>query len=234
MATRGPAARPQTNRKDRLFCSHCNIPGHFLERCFKANPNLPVCSHCQIPGHTKEKCYKLNGFPLGHKQNAKYRSSANQSSLAQDEINHGPPITQEQYSQLLALLNPSRGDNTIPAANNVLANSSPMSASPHISLDTTHLDTTSINPNATLDIDNSTSSPTDLSLSPPAADSSSSQPSPAPSIETPVLRRSTRARQAPTYLHDFQCQQATAPAPVQLASETCGSRTCSITVLYVL
>ncbi|KAG2699759.1 hypothetical protein I3760_07G204900 [Carya illinoinensis] len=61
MVTRGPDPRlSSSSRKERLYCSHCNISGHSLERCFKANPNIPVCSHCRIPGHTKDKCYRLN------------------------------------------------------------------------------------------------------------------------------------------------------------------------------
>ncbi|KAF5463979.1 hypothetical protein F2P56_014097 [Juglans regia] len=81
MIAKGPDHRNSTsNRRERLFCSHCNIPGHSLERCFKANPHLPVCSHCHIPGHVKDKCYRLNGFPPGHKNNNnKFKSSANQS-----------------------------------------------------------------------------------------------------------------------------------------------------------
>ncbi|XP_041000737.1 uncharacterized protein LOC121246612 [Juglans microcarpa x Juglans regia] len=113
-------------RHERLFCSHYNIPGHSLEHCFKANPNLPIYSHCHIPGHMREKCYKLNGFPPGHKNSSKYKSNANQSSLVQEEINHGPSLTPEQYSQLIALLNPTSSNANTPTANNVNANSLPM------------------------------------------------------------------------------------------------------------
>ena len=28
----------------------------------------PYCTHCQYPGHTIEKCYKLHGYPPGFKQ----------------------------------------------------------------------------------------------------------------------------------------------------------------------
>ncbi|XP_040996208.1 uncharacterized protein LOC121242410 [Juglans microcarpa x Juglans regia] len=128
MVTRGPDHRTTTSsRKDRLFCSYCNIPGHSLERCFKANPNLPVCSHCRIPGHIKEKCYKFNGFPPGHKNNSKSKSYANQSTLEQEQINNGPLITQEQYSQLLALLHPHPTPIIAPAANIASTSNLPMS-----------------------------------------------------------------------------------------------------------
>ncbi|KAF5453072.1 hypothetical protein F2P56_028011 [Juglans regia] len=26
----------------------------------------PICSHCSIPGHTVEKCFKLHGYPHGY------------------------------------------------------------------------------------------------------------------------------------------------------------------------
>ncbi|XP_042964693.1 uncharacterized protein LOC122298916 [Carya illinoinensis] len=120
-----------STRRDRLFCTHCNISGHSLERCFKANPTLPVCSHCHIPGHTKEKCYRLNGFPSGHKNHTKHKTFANQSSLEQDHIGNGPSITPEQYSQLISLLQSSTSSVHTPAANQVLTNlsasESPMS-----------------------------------------------------------------------------------------------------------
>ncbi|KAF5444870.1 hypothetical protein F2P56_033966 [Juglans regia] len=121
-----------SSRKDRLFCSHCNISGHSLERCFKANPHLPVCSHCHIPGHTKEKCYKLNGFPPGHKHHNKYKSFANQSTLEQEQINHGPPITQEQYSHLLALLHHSNPTTSTSAANHASVSDPPQVSGPFI------------------------------------------------------------------------------------------------------
>ncbi|XP_035540301.1 uncharacterized protein LOC118344255 [Juglans regia] len=93
---------------------------HSLERCFKANLNLPICSHCRIPGHTKDKCYRLNSYPPGHKNGPKSKSVANIVSLEQEQIHNSSPITQEQYGKLLALLQPSSTiDNTPAAANQV-------------------------------------------------------------------------------------------------------------------
>ncbi|KAG7983952.1 hypothetical protein I3843_04G132100, partial [Carya illinoinensis] len=121
MLTKGPNPRNNSNpRRDQLFCSHCNIHGHSLE----------LCSHCRIPDHTKEKCYKLHGFPPRHKNTSKFTSSANQSLLVQDTISNSLPITQEQYGQLIALLQSSKNDGAIPAANNARTTSSPMSGTP--------------------------------------------------------------------------------------------------------
>ncbi|KAG7966386.1 hypothetical protein I3843_08G048800 [Carya illinoinensis] len=80
--------------------------------CFKANLEKPVCSHCHIPGHTAEKCFKIHGYPSGHKQYGKPRAAAaaNQASTLmttdQEQTNNNSQVslTQEQYGQLMALL----------------------------------------------------------------------------------------------------------------------------------
>ncbi|XP_018856817.2 uncharacterized protein LOC109019046 [Juglans regia] len=99
-------------KRDRPFCTHCKISGHFLEKCFKANPNLekPICTHCNLVGHTVDKCYKLHGYPPGHKLHNRIKltdSFANQISISdQEQITNGTKhvLTQEQYHSLLALL----------------------------------------------------------------------------------------------------------------------------------
>jgi len=35
----------------------------------------PICSHCGIPGHTVDKCYRVHGFPPG------FKFTKNQSSV---------------------------------------------------------------------------------------------------------------------------------------------------------
>lgn len=89
-----------------------------------------MCSHCRIPGHTKDKCYKLNGLSPGHRNNSRFKSYANQSSLEQKQIGNGPPLTQGQYNQLLALLQPSKSPAITPAANHVRSSSSASEISP--------------------------------------------------------------------------------------------------------
>ncbi|XP_041025344.1 uncharacterized protein LOC121265732 [Juglans microcarpa x Juglans regia] len=32
----------------------------------------PICSHCSVPGHTIEKCFKLHGYPPGYRSKGKY------------------------------------------------------------------------------------------------------------------------------------------------------------------
>ena len=36
------------------------------------------CTHYNIPGHTVDKCYKLHGYVLGYKHKGKGSSNANQ------------------------------------------------------------------------------------------------------------------------------------------------------------
>ncbi|XP_057950861.1 uncharacterized protein LOC131145679 [Malania oleifera] len=70
----------------------------------------PMCTHCNMFGHTIDKCFKLHGYPPGYK--LKGRSSANQVSCTQGTIIENSsqsqiqcPITKAQCEQLLAFLN---------------------------------------------------------------------------------------------------------------------------------
>ena len=37
----------------------------------------PFCTHYNMPGHTVDKCYKLHGYPLGYKPKGKSNANAN-------------------------------------------------------------------------------------------------------------------------------------------------------------
>ncbi|XP_030931061.1 uncharacterized protein LOC115956939 [Quercus lobata] len=72
----------------------------------------PLCTHCNMLGHTIDKCYKLHGYPPGYKPKGK--SNANQVSYDQGAmIEHSSlgsvqcPITKAQCEQLLAFFNTS-------------------------------------------------------------------------------------------------------------------------------
>ena len=47
---------------------------------FKGNgkKERPFCTHCNMSGHTVEKCYKLHGYPPGYKPKGKQIANANQ------------------------------------------------------------------------------------------------------------------------------------------------------------
>ncbi|XP_050277371.1 uncharacterized protein LOC126718978 [Quercus robur] len=74
----------------------------------------PLCTHCNMLGHTIDKCYKLHGYPPGYKPKGK--SNANQVSYDQGTLVEHPsfgtvqfPISKAQYEQLLAYFNTSSG-----------------------------------------------------------------------------------------------------------------------------
>lgn len=82
------------------------------------NPNL-VCKHCGMIGHTIERCFKLNSFPKDFQRkpnfNQNFKPSSNnassssntntsQSSLGSQAPSSSVPLTQDQVSKLLALL----------------------------------------------------------------------------------------------------------------------------------
>jgi len=81
----------------------------------------PVCTHCKVPGHTADKCYRLHGFPPGFKftKNLNKPSSSHSANNVQESDlvsvtqpqQHDPPhavpqltITHVQCQQLLSLL----------------------------------------------------------------------------------------------------------------------------------
>ena len=45
----------------------------------------PFCTHCNIPRHTINKCYKIHGYPLGYKPKGKGNATANQVSSNRSE-----------------------------------------------------------------------------------------------------------------------------------------------------
>uniref|UniRef100_A0A7N2MV26 Retrotransposon Copia-like N-terminal domain-containing protein n=1 Tax=Quercus lobata TaxID=97700 RepID=A0A7N2MV26_QUELO len=76
----------------------------------KAGPKKerPLCTHCNMLGHTVDKCYKLHGYPPGYKQKGKF--NVNQVSFPQgaaaENASAQCPITKAQCEQLLALFKP--------------------------------------------------------------------------------------------------------------------------------
>ncbi|XP_068644988.1 uncharacterized protein [Aristolochia californica] len=48
----------------------------------KSNTRRPICSHCSIPGHTLEKCFKLHGYPPGYRSKSRSSNSSNSSNFS--------------------------------------------------------------------------------------------------------------------------------------------------------
>jgi len=84
------------------------------------------CEHCKITGHTIQKCYKLHGYPPGHRL---YRGKRVAASVTQEqdcvswlEDTHCstnnqapalalPTLNSEQYQQLMSLLSKQQSEN---------------------------------------------------------------------------------------------------------------------------
>ncbi|XP_062114066.1 uncharacterized protein LOC133825090 [Humulus lupulus] len=81
-------------------------------RSFPPCKNRPFCTHCNVLGHTIEKCYKLHGYPPGYnKPKQQKEASANQFQTSEDTPSsiqeHNtflPQLNPTQYQQLLNLL----------------------------------------------------------------------------------------------------------------------------------
>ena len=88
------------------------------------------CSHCNRDNHTVEKCFHLHGFPPGHKFHKKGEKSRNKSgpSVNNSQL-ETPSFTQEQYQQIMALLNNGNAQSKA----NIAGQLSPFCLSSHIS-----------------------------------------------------------------------------------------------------
>ena len=95
--------------KPNLVAMYVNTKGNSGS---KAEPKKerPLCTHCNMLGHTMDKCYKLHGYPPSYKQKGKF--NANQVSYPQGTAVENSsiastqcPITKAQCEQLLALFN---------------------------------------------------------------------------------------------------------------------------------
>lgn len=80
--------------------------------CFRRNENQrPVCSHCNIKGHTVDKCYKLHRYPPGYKfRNSEASNSKHveANAVTQPQSIFFSSLNQTQYSQLIEMLNKIR------------------------------------------------------------------------------------------------------------------------------
>ncbi|XP_060961970.1 uncharacterized protein LOC133032138 [Cannabis sativa] len=94
--------------------------------------NRPFCTHCNILGHTIEKCYKIHSYPPGfNKQNKSKEAGANQVQTGTEEDttaseNHAmlPQLTNVQYQQLLNLLASQQTGNNVNEPGSSSGNSS--------------------------------------------------------------------------------------------------------------
>ena len=52
-----------------------------------AKKDKPFCTHCNLQGHIIEKCYKLHGYPPGYKPRGKARANANVNQASCNSVN---------------------------------------------------------------------------------------------------------------------------------------------------
>lgn len=68
------------------------------------------CDHCKIRGHSVDKCWKIHGYPSSFKNSWKKNDVGTSmvNNISHDNIvqenNTEPRLTQEQYNQLMSLL----------------------------------------------------------------------------------------------------------------------------------
>ncbi|KAL2922830.1 Retrovirus-related Pol polyprotein from transposon RE1 [Bienertia sinuspersici] len=77
-----------------------------------------TCDYCKFTGHTANRCWKLHGYPPGHplhRQNQqKLTAVASTEDKAEGSLAQQNFITQEQYAQLMELLNKQNKQNISP------------------------------------------------------------------------------------------------------------------------
>ena len=68
------------------------------------------CTHCKIPGHSVERCFKINGYPPGFKGFKDKKVAAVAYGGNDDPNAQSPPLTVAQYNQLISMLNQAPGN----------------------------------------------------------------------------------------------------------------------------
>ncbi|KAK9065740.1 hypothetical protein SSX86_015141 [Deinandra increscens subsp. villosa] len=102
------------NAYNQMRNSQSNVPN---------NKKTVICNHCKKPGHIAAKCYRIIGFPKDFKFTKSKQFAANVNDTAEtDQIatssnNTSSALTQEQYAQLLQLLQSTQMANTATTVN---------------------------------------------------------------------------------------------------------------------
>ncbi|KAG5551959.1 hypothetical protein RHGRI_010151 [Rhododendron griersonianum] len=161
----------------------------------------PRCSYCDQIGHSREKCYKLHGYPARPTIPSQAHNVEVPHSLPMQPIvspSH-PQFTPEQYQQILSIIG-----NSQPSAHLAATSES------HPVIPVPILETVD-SPVPSIASPNSNGSPMLTNQSPETNIS--------PQNDTaPPIRQSTRVRQVPAYLHDYECSTAMLPPPPRKSS----------------
>ncbi|KAI5408739.1 hypothetical protein KIW84_054538 [Lathyrus oleraceus] len=76
-----------------------------------------ICTHCGRTNHTVETCFQKHGYPPGFKNKGKIPATATANSATEASPQGSTPsafgFTQEQYNNILALLQQSKLNSTV-------------------------------------------------------------------------------------------------------------------------
>ena len=89
-----------------VFASKTDAPrGNGEGKPKQGKKDRPLCTHCNILGHTIDKCYKLHGYPPGYGKFKRPNPVAHQVSDDVFDSSQQPvTLTSAQYQKLLSLL----------------------------------------------------------------------------------------------------------------------------------
>jgi len=90
------------NQKEKSICSHCNIPGHTVDKCYRLHGYPPGFKFTKKPPHSGFN--KPSACSVGHfqEENSNNYASQPQPQMQLPQV----PFTAEQCHQLLALIKP--------------------------------------------------------------------------------------------------------------------------------
>ena len=98
-----------TSSQSDAMAMYTNFKGNSNWNKGNGKKDKPFCTHYNMQGHTIEKCYKLHGYPPGYKPKRKAVNQVSCNSVNGTEMALVPsnqcPISKVQCEQLLAFLN---------------------------------------------------------------------------------------------------------------------------------
>jgi hypothetical protein len=99
------------NRKEKSICSHCNIPGHTVDKYYRLHGYPPGFQSTKKPSHygfNKPSAYSVAHF---QEENSNNSASQPQPQIQLPQV----PFTVEQCHQLLALIKPQANSHHVSA-----------------------------------------------------------------------------------------------------------------------
>ncbi|XP_075521576.1 uncharacterized protein LOC142554787 [Primulina tabacum] len=81
-----------------------------------ASDKLLKCSHCELDGHTVDRCFYIHGFPPGHRYHGKNVKPKGKKNIKPPSISNveTKQFTAKEYDQIMMLLHKENGNNEPP------------------------------------------------------------------------------------------------------------------------